>query len=312
MSPPTYGNSENSEIANLGNCKPSNDRLGLLVKKVSDRCGQPTAVPTAEPTTKPTANTKEPRKRSSAKLLLVQDFLIPCLEDERYGRDLVWMKRQKGIFCINWMHQGSRAWSKDQGAVFKDWVHIKSGWQKDDPLGMVKAKQRIRAAFSKSPHLKCIYKCNRYRIYQIRHIKGLLIGQAAWSDTSCREWHDVISVTSSPPRPRPWQEHENQLLKSTRQTERSLKKKKKKRHSPGRLYRTTFCLPIVNPLGPPTPHEIFLSTGDASWFLHEELCDYRVLVKCVYRGGVDQEFFDQLEQAHSSRADGRGSSRPGT
>ncbi|XP_029835631.2 uncharacterized protein LOC115319748 isoform X4 [Ixodes scapularis] len=274
MSPPTYGNSENSEIANLGNCKPSNDRLGLLVKKVSDRCGQPTAVPTAEPTTKPTANTKEPRKRSSAKLLLVQDFLIPCLEDERYGRDLVWMKRQKGIFCINWMHQGSRAWSKDQGAVFKDWVHIKSGWQKDDPLGMVKAKQRIRAAFSKSPHLKCIYKCNRYRIYQIRHIK--------------------------------------ELLKSTRQTERSLKKKKKKRHSPGRLYRTTFCLPIVNPLGPPTPHEIFLSTGDASWFLHEELCDYRVLVKCVYRGGVDQEFFDQLEQAHSSRADGRGSSRPGT
>ncbi|KAM7294799.1 uncharacterized protein ISCGN_024304 [Ixodes scapularis] len=168
--------------------------------------------------------------------------------------------------------------------MMKDWVHIKSGWQKDDPSGMVKAKQRIRAAFSKSPHLKCIYKCNRYRIYQIRHIKGLLIGQAAWSDTRCREWHDVISVTSSPPRPRPWQEHENppcrkkiaeptchkqckaqsELLKSTRQTERSLKKKKKKRHSPGRLYRTTFCLPIVNPLGPPTPHEIFLSTGDSS------------------------------------------------
>lgn len=307
MSPPTYGNSENSEIAHLGNCKPPNARLCLLVKKVSDRCGQPTAVPTAEPT----ANTKEPRKRSFPKLLLVQDFLIPCLEDERYGRDLVWMNRRKGIFRINWVHQGSRAWSTDQGAVFKDWVHIKSGWQKDDPSGMVKAKQRVRAAFLKSPHLKRIYKCNQYRIYQIRHIKGLLIGRAARSGTSCREWHDVISATSSPSRPHPKQEHENQLLKSTRQTERALKKKKKKkRHSPGRLYRTTLCLPLVNPLGPPTPHEIFLSTGDASWFLHEELCDYRVLVKCVYRGGVDQEFFDQLEQAHSSRADGRGSSRP--
>lgn len=51
--------------------------------------------------------------------LLVHDFLIPALEDGRYGERLAWVDRENRIFRVSWIHQSTKYYSEEDGALFK-------------------------------------------------------------------------------------------------------------------------------------------------------------------------------------------------
>ncbi|CAN7992123.1 unnamed protein product, partial [Ixodes hexagonus] len=105
--------------------------------------------------------------------LLIRDFLVPRLEENIYGTSLKWVDRQRGIFQICWIHQGSKSWNSDMGVIFKDWALIKDKWNEDDPNRMVKAKQRIRAAFAKHRLIQRIPLPSMvFRAYRIKKIKS--------------------------------------------------------------------------------------------------------------------------------------------
>lgn len=50
---------------------------------------------------------------------LLRNFLVECLDDQRYGRHLEWVDRDKLLFQIDWTHQSKKDWSEDKAQVFK-------------------------------------------------------------------------------------------------------------------------------------------------------------------------------------------------
>ncbi|XP_029844813.2 uncharacterized protein LOC8038241 [Ixodes scapularis] len=110
--------------------------------------------------------------------LLVRDFLVPRLDQKIYGSSLQWVNRNTGTFKICWVHQGSKAWSTEMGRMFKDWALMKNKWDEGDPDRMVKAKQRIRAAFSRHRFVQRLpMKSLAFRLYRIRGFKSFVTCQ---------------------------------------------------------------------------------------------------------------------------------------
>ncbi|KAH7976643.1 hypothetical protein HPB52_017115 [Rhipicephalus sanguineus] len=92
-------------------------------------------------------------KGSGRNNLLVRDFLVPRLDSSFYGEDLVWQDRTRGIFLISWTHQSSKSFDREGPNFFRDWSIMKGKWHPQDPKGLSKAKQRVRAAFRKLPNV---------------------------------------------------------------------------------------------------------------------------------------------------------------
>ncbi|XP_064462444.1 uncharacterized protein LOC135373093 [Ornithodoros turicata] len=107
--------------------------------------------------------------------LLLRDFFVPSLDESRYGQQLRWVDRASGIFCIQWEHQGKKAWKEENGSVFKDWSLRKKRWDCKDPERMSKAKQRIRSALGKQINLRKVdgYDVGECRLYQILDMKEI-------------------------------------------------------------------------------------------------------------------------------------------
>ncbi|GBM69567.1 hypothetical protein AVEN_36706-1, partial [Araneus ventricosus] len=55
----------------------------------------------------------------SGKIRLIRDFLIPSLNDERYGERLRWINAEEGKLQMLWPHKNSSKWKTEQTAVFQ-------------------------------------------------------------------------------------------------------------------------------------------------------------------------------------------------
>ncbi|KAF8778682.1 hypothetical protein HNY73_015382 [Argiope bruennichi] len=50
---------------------------------------------------------------------LLENFLIPSLENETFSHLLSWVKKEKGIFKLFCQHKNSSDWEEEDFAVFK-------------------------------------------------------------------------------------------------------------------------------------------------------------------------------------------------
>ncbi|KFM73641.1 hypothetical protein X975_06560, partial [Stegodyphus mimosarum] len=104
---------------------------------------------------------------SKPRVRLLQDFLVPHLDNQTFPDKLYWINRNKGIFGIFWRHQSSSKFIADDSAVFKEWAILKQLWNPRDEKALTKAKQRLRAALLKLKSVRCLSRGNEHRIYQI-------------------------------------------------------------------------------------------------------------------------------------------------
>ncbi|XP_035216485.1 uncharacterized protein LOC118189894 isoform X2 [Stegodyphus dumicola] len=80
---------------------------------------------------------------------LIEDFLLPALNDERYGDLLKWIDRDKRYFSIRWSHKNAAKWTLADTAVFQDWDKLKGHYHPEIKGYYMQAKQRFRAALYK-------------------------------------------------------------------------------------------------------------------------------------------------------------------
>ncbi|GIY71798.1 IRF tryptophan pentad repeat domain-containing protein [Caerostris extrusa] len=90
---------------------------------------------------------KKNRKRNT-KILILEDFLIPALNDNRYGDILKWTDKTKGEFSIKWSHGNSQKWETADSIVFQDWDKLKNKFKPEQPGYYNDAKQRFRCALN--------------------------------------------------------------------------------------------------------------------------------------------------------------------
>lgn len=45
-------------------------------------------------------------------------FLIPNLNEERFGENLKWIDKENGTFEIEWRHKGGPSWTEREAEVF--------------------------------------------------------------------------------------------------------------------------------------------------------------------------------------------------
>ncbi|KFM70490.1 hypothetical protein X975_12989, partial [Stegodyphus mimosarum] len=51
----------------------------------------------------------------------ITDFLIPSLDEEKFGSRLQWVNREKAEFQLKWNHKSASYWSEYDVEVFIEW-----------------------------------------------------------------------------------------------------------------------------------------------------------------------------------------------
>lgn len=107
-----------------------------------------------------------------AKICIIEDFIIPSLENRKYGRLLEWIDEEEGIFQVFWSHKSCSKWHEEEFAVFIDWSLAKGKNQMKANF-YTDSKGRFRSALyklkSKVICLKSLDK--KYRRYQLKDYK---------------------------------------------------------------------------------------------------------------------------------------------
>ncbi|CAL1285471.1 unnamed protein product [Larinioides sclopetarius] len=112
-------------------------------------------------------NIQEMAEHHHQRKRLLQDFLIPSLDNETFKEKLYWVDRQMGVFRILWKHQSSSHFRSEDSEVYKQWAIAKRLWNPYNKKAHTMAKQRLRAALLKLKHVRCIKRDSQYREYQI-------------------------------------------------------------------------------------------------------------------------------------------------
>ncbi|KAF8773815.1 interferon regulatory factor 4-like isoform X2 [Argiope bruennichi] len=129
---------------------------------------------------------------------LLQDFLIPNLDNGTFREKLFWVNREKGIFRISWKHQSSSRFRSEDTEVYKQWAIVKRLWNPYHRKAHTMAKQRLRAALLKLKHVRCTYKDSEYREYQIDISPDEAYAANTSSNDSNAPWlHPPIRQSSS-------------------------------------------------------------------------------------------------------------------
>ncbi|KAL1473321.1 hypothetical protein MTO96_003868 [Rhipicephalus appendiculatus] len=110
-------------------------------------------------------------QQNPRKPLLLEDFLVPKLDEEFYGKDLEWVDRSRGKFFISWKHLGSKSFNREGPNVFRDWSVMKGTWDDQVPSALSDAKHRVRDAFHKLPDITLLEDGTDHRIYRINNIQ---------------------------------------------------------------------------------------------------------------------------------------------
>ncbi|XP_067142076.1 uncharacterized protein [Centruroides vittatus] len=81
---------------------------------------------------------------------LIDDFLLPALNDRTYGNELKWIDESQRLFAIYWPRISPRSHPNDRGfKIFKDWDRMKGRPAPSDTPELVKSRQRFKAALRK-------------------------------------------------------------------------------------------------------------------------------------------------------------------
>ncbi|GBO27685.1 hypothetical protein AVEN_68699-1 [Araneus ventricosus] len=56
-------------------------------------------------------------EESETNIRLIQDFIVPALDEETYGDLLAW-DSEPGVFKIKWTHKARSSWTEEDSRVF--------------------------------------------------------------------------------------------------------------------------------------------------------------------------------------------------
>ncbi|GBN69254.1 hypothetical protein AVEN_125606-1 [Araneus ventricosus] len=132
--------------------------------------------------------------KQNRKIRLIPDFLIPSLNDRRFGERLRWINKKERKLQMLWPHKNSSKWKTEKTAVFQGWDAMKGREVADDAAYYTASKHRMSRALQKlskssSPALrelpspdaehKCFQLLGRWRKVRLNpripfaHAKGL-------------------------------------------------------------------------------------------------------------------------------------------
>lgn len=107
-----------------------------------------------------------------ARICIIEDFIIPSLENRKYGRLLEWVDEEEGIFQVYWSHKSCSKWNEDEFTVFIDWSLAKGKNQMEANF-YTDSKGRFRSALYKlKSKVICLKSFDKkYRRYQLKDYK---------------------------------------------------------------------------------------------------------------------------------------------
>ncbi|KAG8175922.1 hypothetical protein JTE90_015025 [Oedothorax gibbosus] len=88
--------------------------------------------------------------------LLMRDFVLPALNDQRYGDVFRWLNPKKEQFVLRWRYlrfADNPNWIPAEAAIFQDWDEMKGRPEKNS---IMTAKQRFLAALKRQKSLKIV------------------------------------------------------------------------------------------------------------------------------------------------------------
>ncbi|GFY72543.1 IRF tryptophan pentad repeat domain-containing protein [Trichonephila inaurata madagascariensis] len=108
------------------------------------------------------------KNMSRAGRRLVEDFLVPALNSEKYGDLLKWLNKEEKIFSIKWSHKNASNWQHHDTIVFQDWDKLKGHFRPERKGYYMQAKQRFRAALYKLDTVKRLEPLDKSQnVYQL-------------------------------------------------------------------------------------------------------------------------------------------------
>lgn len=122
--------------------------------------------PSSEPVTR---TVRHHKSRKGPRMM--QDFLLPHLDDGTFGNRLKWVDRDNGIFQIGWYHKSAAQWTNDDCVVFLEWDKLKKRPVAQSPHYWMEAKQRFRAALGKVSYGWTPPNRDDYKNVKLRKIK---------------------------------------------------------------------------------------------------------------------------------------------
>ncbi|GBO31468.1 hypothetical protein AVEN_160635-1, partial [Araneus ventricosus] len=87
--------------------------------------------------------------KQNRKIRLIPDFLIPSLNDRRFGERLRWINEEEGKLQMLWPHKNSSKWKTEQTAVFQGWDAMKGRKVADGAAYYTASKHRMSRALQK-------------------------------------------------------------------------------------------------------------------------------------------------------------------
>lgn len=79
----------------------------------------------------------------------ISGFLIPSLDNKKFGSRLKWIDKSKKKFQMDWLHKGGPSWTEKEAAVFVEWDKHKGHFKPGDKMYYTKSKQRFRSLLYK-------------------------------------------------------------------------------------------------------------------------------------------------------------------
>ncbi|XP_054715471.1 interferon regulatory factor 1-like [Uloborus diversus] len=82
----------------------------------------------------------------------ITKFLIPSLNEERFGPRLKWVDRRNAVFQLQWNHKAAHAWTEYDAQVFTEWDKMRGRYDPSKKGYFSRSKQRFRALLYKFTH----------------------------------------------------------------------------------------------------------------------------------------------------------------
>ena len=86
---------------------------------------------------------------------MIENFILPALNSEKYGKLLQWVDKEAGIFNVYYGHQNDN-WNKEDFRVFMDYAKFKNMDSSEDMCYYSRSKRRFREALRKIKYVKII------------------------------------------------------------------------------------------------------------------------------------------------------------
>ncbi|XP_035206096.1 uncharacterized protein LOC118181132, partial [Stegodyphus dumicola] len=104
---------------------------------------------------------------------LIQDFIIPHLNNKTFDDLLMWDSEDPSIFKIMWLHKAKSSWTSKDAAVFIAWDRLKNRPPPKTPADYVNSKQRLRAALRNMRTIEEVSATGGYRKYRIKDMQDI-------------------------------------------------------------------------------------------------------------------------------------------